>query len=124
MFRKSHFRRKIIIYSLFQCIPCLSIPQMEEVAEAEAALIEREVAVEAARRAAAEEAAAAKTASKPLAAERGAAQEADGGARRSELGPACHVVPCCFTSLWLVPCLRRYAGNSLPPYVIPQSHIL
>ncbi len=67
---------------------------MEDVAEAEAAVIEREVAVEATRRAAAEDAAAAKAASEQLAAERSAAEEADSGARRSESGPAfCGAMP-------------------------------
>ena len=79
----------------------MPFPQMEDVAEAEAALIEREVTVEAARRAAAEDAAAAKAASEQLAAERSAVQEADSGAHCAKLARKRHdVVPlqfCLFT---------------------------
>ena len=72
-------------YVFFFCsltVALLVQPQMEDVAEAEAALAKRETEVEAARRAAAEEAAAAKAAAEQLAAERSPAQETDSGAQR------------------------------------------
>ena len=88
--------RQHVGYSLLPPLACLPNPQMEEVAEAEAALIKREVAVEAARRAAAEDAAAAKAATEQLAAQRSATEDADSGAAaQSSLGNV--IMPCSFS---------------------------